>query len=173
MNAERPDEPFGRLSRGGEYGKSIQTEGRRFVVSGEAFVGRGDDVLQRRLGRDDPVSRGKVGKWYSAWVEAPESRRYYRYLYETDIRAFVGEIAYHYDEERKIYLCDVIVLAEYRNRGFGAAGIGLLCKAAKENGIAALHDDIAAGNPAYKLFLKNGFAIEHQNDDVVMVRKKL
>lgn len=120
-----------------------------------------------------PFPEERWGKWYSAWVEAPESRRYYRYLYETDIRAFVGEIAYHYDEERKIYLCDVIVLAEYRNRGFGTAGIGLLCRAAKENGIAALHDDIAAGNPAYKLFLKNGFAIEHQNDDVVMVRKKL
>ena len=40
-----------------------------------------------------PFPEERWEKWYSAWVEAPESRRYYRYLYETDIRAFVGEIA--------------------------------------------------------------------------------
>ena len=36
-----------------------------------------------------------------------------------------------------------------------------------------LHDDIAADNPSYKLFLKNGFDIEYQNEDVVMVKRDL
>ena len=49
----------------------------------------------------------------------------------------------------------------------------LLCDAAKDNGISALHDDIAADNLSYKLFLKNGFEIEYQNDEVVMVKKSL
>lgn len=86
-------------------------------------------------------------------------------------RNFVGEAAYHYDEERKIHICDVIVLAKYRNRGFGSTGIRLLGDAAKENGISVLYDDIAADNASYKLFLKNGFEIDYQDNTVVMVKK--
>lgn len=120
-----------------------------------------------------PFPEEKWESWYSRWLEVPENRRYYRYLYEPELYAFVGEIAYHYDEERNIYLCDVIVLAKYRGRGFGTAGIDLICKAAKENGIDTLYDDIAANNPSYRLFLKNGFTVDYKNNDVVMVKKKL
>ena len=86
---------------------------------------------------------------------------------------YVGEVAYHYDRQRDIYICDVIILSEYRNQGYGTDGIQQLCKAAKNNGISVLHDDIAADNPSYKLFLKNGFEIEYQNEDVVMVKRNL
>ncbi len=75
--------------------------------------------------------------------------------------------------KEKKHFCDVIVSSEYRNRGFGTAGIELICKAAKENGISVLYDDIAIDNPSYKLFLKNGFEIDYQNDDVVMVKREL
>lgn len=30
-----------------------------------------------------------------------------------------------------------------------------------------------ADNPSYKLFLKNGFEVEYENEEVVMVRKEL
>ena len=86
---------------------------------------------------------------------------------------YVGEIAYHYDISRNIYICDVIILAQYRNRGYGTEGIQQLCIEAKKNGVSALYDDIAADNPSYKLFLKNGFEIEYRNKDVVMVKRKL
>ena len=85
----------------------------------------------------------------------------------------MGEISYHFDTHRNIHLCDVIVLAKYRNKGFGTKGIQLLCNAAKENGVTALYDDIAADNPSVSLFLKSGFTIDYQNDDVVMVKKVL
>ncbi len=111
--------------------------------------------------------------WYEYWFDAPESMMYYRYLYDPELKAFVGEIAYHYDDERKIHVCDVIVLAKYRNRGYGSAGLQLLCEAAKENGISVLYDDIAADNPSWKLFVKNGFEIDYRTDDVVMVKKDL
>ncbi len=120
-----------------------------------------------------PFPKEHWEKWYHAWLESPESQRYYRYLYDTDMQQYVGEIAYHYDEERNIHICDVIILAKYRNRGYGTAGIQLLCRAAKANGIAVLYDDIAADNPSYLLFLKNGFDIAYQNEDVVMVKKVL
>ncbi|MBQ6570364.1 MAG: GNAT family N-acetyltransferase [Clostridia bacterium] len=112
-------------------------------------------------------------KWYYDWLEGPEFERYYRYLYDEKNNRFVGEIAYHYDFQRKIHICDVIVLAKYRNHGFGTIGIQLLCKSAKEKGISILYDDIAADNPSYRLFLKNGFVIDYQNNDVVMVKKIL
>ena len=54
---------------------------------------------------------------------------------ENDLRGvlgeFVGEIAYHFDGEK--HLADVIVYAPYRRRGYGAAGLALLCAAAKES----------------------------------------
>lgn len=120
-----------------------------------------------------PFPKEKWEEWYRAWLKAPEFQRYYRYLYDGKNDRFVGELAYHYDGQRDIHLCDVIVLAKYRNHGFGTTGIQLLCKAAKNNGITMLYDDIASNNPSYKLFLKCGFVIHDQNNDVVMVKKLL
>ena len=94
-----------------------------------------------------------------AWAEGSEYHRYYRYLLNQETGAYVGEISYHFDTQRNIHLCDVIVLAKYRNKGFGTKGIQLLCNAAKENGVTALYDDIAADNPSVSLFLKSGFSI--------------
>ena len=74
------------------------------------------------------------------------------------------------DEQRRLHLCDVIVLAEYRNRGYGTAGLQLLCRAAKEAGIAVLYDEIAADNPSLGLFLKNGFAEVGRTGGAVIVK---
>ncbi len=119
-----------------------------------------------------PFPDNEWESWYDAWVRDPGVDRYYRYLTDPQDRP-VGEIAYHYDASRDIYICDVIILARYRNQGHGIEALKLLCQAAKENGITALYDDISADNPSYKLFLKNGFEIEYQNEEVVMVKKDL
>ena len=119
-----------------------------------------------------PFPKEEWEPWYDAWVRNPGTNRYYRYLVNEE-NEFVGEIAYHYDRSRDIYICDVIVLASFRGQGYGTAGIQELIIAAKENGVTVLHDDIAADNPSYHLFLKNGFEIEYENDEVVMVKKEL
>ena len=108
--------------------------------------------------------------WYERWIAHPEGR-YYRYLRESVSGEFVGEIAYHFDGEK--YLADVIVHAPYRRRGYGAAGLTLLCDAARKNGVAVLHDDIAADNPSVGLFLRCGFTVEYRTDEIVMVKKVL
>ena len=108
--------------------------------------------------------------WYGRWVAHPEGR-YYRYLRESASGKFVGEIAYHFDGEK--YLADVIVYAPYRRRGYGAAGLALLCAAAKENGVGVLYDDIAADNPSVALFLRCGFSVKYRTDQIVMVKKVL
>ena len=39
--------------------------------------------------------------------------------------------------------------------------------------VEALYDNIAADNPSAHLFLKNGFSIEFQNDEILMVKTVL
>lgn len=119
-----------------------------------------------------PFPKDKWEAWYDSWVNNSGNKRFYRYLMNTN-NEYVGEIAYHFDEQRDIYICDVIVLAKYRNRGYGTKGIQLLCIEAKKNGISALYDDIAVDNSSYKLFLKNGFEIVYKDNDVVMVKRNL
>ena len=120
-----------------------------------------------------PFPKEDWEEWYTLWVRNSGQERYYRYLKDDANKVFVGEISYHFDKLRNIYLCDVIIKAEFRRQGFGTQGIQLLCEAAKANGVEALYDNIAADNPSAHLFLKNGFSIEFQNDEILMVKTVL
>lgn len=110
--------------------------------------------------------------WYRRWVEEPD-RRFYRYLRLEETGEFVGEAAYHWDEELGEYICDVIVTARHRRRGYGAQGLALLRGAAKENKIMRLCDNIAIDNPAIRMFLKAGFREQYRNEEFVMLEKDL
>ena len=120
-----------------------------------------------------PFPKEDWEEWYTLWVRNSGQERYYRYLKDDANKVFVGEISYHLDKLRNIYLCDVIIKAEFRRQGFGTQGIQLLCEAAKANGVEALYDNIAADNPSAHLFLENGFSIEFQNDEILMVKRVL
>ena len=109
--------------------------------------------------------------WYYRWVEEPD-RRFYRYLQLED-GTFVGEAAYHWDQELGEYICDVIVTARNRRKGFGAQGLALLCEAAKENGVTRLCDNIAVDNPSVRMFLRAGFREKFRNEAYVLVEKEL
>ena len=111
--------------------------------------------------------------WYDWWVQATENKRFYRYLFDDEINRFVGEIAYHYDSEREIYVANVIVMAKYRGKGYGSAGLEYLCTAAKDNGIFVLYDDIAIDNKAIAMFIKNGFIEEYRTDEIIMLKQEL
>lgn len=117
--------------------------------------------------------RDKWQNWYNDWLAEKASNRFYRCLFDTAKNQFVGEVAYYFDGLRKIYICDIIVHAKYRGNGYGTEGLLLLCEAAKENGIVILYDDIAADNPSVQLFLHNGFTVDFQTEDIVMVKKVL
>ena len=108
--------------------------------------------------------------WYERWSDR---EHFYRYLRRVDNGAFVGEIAYHLDGERGRWMCDILVLAEYRGCWYGSTGLGLLCAAARANGIKALYDDIAADNPAVGMFLRHGFRIVERTERSVLVCKDL
>ena len=56
-----------------------------------------------------PFPETEWERWYESWLIHHENKRFYRYLKNSETNTFVGEIAYHYDEERFIWLADVIV----------------------------------------------------------------
>lgn len=114
----------------------------------------------------------KWEEWYDKWL-INDNKRFYRYLLDEETKNFIGEVAYHYDEAKKKFIINLIIYASYRNQGYGTDGLNLLCKSAKENGINILYDDIAIDNPSVKLFIKNGFTIDYQTNDTIMVKKTL
>ena len=75
------------------------------------------------------------------------------------------------DEELGGYVCDVIVPAGLRGRGYGYQGLALVCQAAKDNGVPRLLDNIALDNPSVALFLKSGFREIGRNEEYVLVAK--
>ena len=111
--------------------------------------------------------------WYNHWIINHDGKRFYRYLMEVDTDEFVGEIAYHFDGARQIWLVDVIIPAQFRGNGYGTKGLRILCEEAAKNGIDEICDDIAIDNPAITLFLREGFVEEYRTNDIIMLRKKL
>ena len=109
--------------------------------------------------------------WHDRWITNHNGKRFYRYIKDRD--TFVGEVAYHFDGERQIYIADVIIYAPYRGKGYGRKGLLLLCETAKINGIRELYDDIAIDNSSVALFLKCGFVEVLRTTEYVLVKKEL
>ncbi len=101
-----------------------------------------------------PFPKEKWSSWYEHWVCDDKDKRFYRYLLDDETNEFVGEIAFHYDEARNIFICNIIVLARLRRKGYGTEGLKLLCESAKNIGIDIIYDDIAADNPSVKFFFE-------------------
>lgn len=118
-------------------------------------------------------SRERWADWYARWLEGGAGERFYRYLYCRPTGELVGEAAYHFDEEFGEYLCDVLVSARYRGRGFGRQGLALLCAAAKRNGVKRLVDNIAADNSSVELFRRAGFRERLRTDEYIQMEKEL
>ena len=110
--------------------------------------------------------------WYDCWIGAHDGGRFYRYL-KDGVGRFVGEIAYRFDAGLQGYTANVIVHSQYRGKGYGSLALALLCAAAKEKGIDALYDDIAADNPAVALFLRHGFTEEYRTGEKIILKKIL
>lgn len=140
----------------------------------QSLIGDKDTMAYNRAwGGIIPFPEEKWENWYNYYIENHDDKRFYRYLLDDKINEFIGEVAYHYKNDKDIFICNIIVQAKYRGKGYGTEGLNLLCEYALKNGITMLYDDIAADNPALSLFIKNGFVIDYQNDDIVMTKKVL
>lgn len=118
-----------------------------------------------------PFPKEKWESWYDRWIINHENKRFYRYIKEN--ATFLGEAAYHFDEERQIYIADVIVYAPHRGKGYGRKALILLCETARNNGVQELFDDIATDNPSVTLFLRCGFQETLRTSEYVLVKKEL
>ena len=111
----------------------------------------------------------KWEEWYNRWVNTDEKKRLYRYILN-EKEEFVGEASYHYDDNFKAHMVDVIVYSKFRKRGYGREALLALIENAKQNGIKSLSDNIAINNPAITLFFNLGFKEEYRNDEFIMLK---
>ena len=119
-----------------------------------------------------PFPRENWEEWYDYWVINPKDR-FYRYITTGESRSFVGEAAYHYDNDLNIYLADIIIAARSRRHGYGKAGLEMLCEVAQKEKIPELYDNIAINNPGINLFLQCGFQEEYRTEEIIMLKKVL
>ncbi len=113
-------------------------------------------------------SEEKWPDWYERWFS--DNEHYYRYLLD-EKGNFVGEIAYHLDNQ--LWKCDVLIHDKYRKQGYGKEGLQLLCREAKSRSISCLYDDIAIDNKAVELFIRMGFIEVLRNEEYIRVKKEL
>lgn len=138
----------------------------------EKLLGDEDTMSYNRAwGGTIPFPEERRKSWYDKWVLNCGDKRFYRYVKENDV--FLGEAAYHFDDERQIYVADVIIYAPYRGRGYGKQALTLLCKNAACNGVRTLFDDIAIDNPSIELFIECGFSEELRTNEYILVKKDL
>lgn len=110
-------------------------------------------------------------EWYDCWL-CGDGKHYYRYVVD-ERGTFVGEIAYHYDEDYEDYVADVIIYARYRGHGYGGQALDALCAAAKANGVERLLDDIAIDNPALGMFERRGWTEAYRTNEKIVLVKTL
>ncbi|MEB3429325.1 GNAT family N-acetyltransferase [Citroniella saccharovorans] len=152
----------------------------------KTYIPKYEDLWFRKLILSDPETmsynkawggiidfpESKWDRWYKNWIIDTAGKRYYRYLTDENNK-FVGEIAYYFEENKKIYLASIIIFSKYRGKGYGRSGLKLLCQKAKNNGLRELYDDLATNNSAIKLFTELGFKEEYRNKDIIMLKKIL
>ena len=120
-----------------------------------------------------PFPESKWEAWHRTWVLCEDGSCFYHYLKDADTGEFVGEIAWHFDDEQQMWLADIIIASWHRGKGYGREGLKMLCDLAAEKGIDVLYDDIAADNPAAALFLENGFTEDFRTEELIYLKKDL
>lgn len=120
-----------------------------------------------------PFPENRWCEWYDYWIVNHENLRFYRYLKESESGEFVGDISYHFDSERDLWISHVVILSEHRRKGYGTKALNMLIDAARENGVKVLCDDIAIDNPGISIFLKAGFTEKYRTDEIIMLKKDL
>ena len=109
--------------------------------------------------------------WYQLWMN--DTKHYYAYVYDDEIKKYIGEVSYYFEEEYREYVLNIIIEYPYRHLGKGKVALELLCKQAKDNGLRFLCDDIETNNPAKKLFLDLGFKEVWARENITMLKIRL
>ena len=114
-------------------------------------------------------SKESWSDWYNIWLNENDTTHFYRYLKAK--KRFVGEVAYHFNDDK--CMLDIIIHHKYRKRGYGTQGLTLLLDEIRKRNIEEVYDDIAIDNDGIKLFLNFGFEELYRTKDIIMLKKDL
>ena len=114
-------------------------------------------------------------KWYNLYFSNP-SEYFYAYIYDEDLKAFVGDVNFHpsklNDFTRDI---GIVIKDEFRGQGYGKIGLKLLIdKAFSVENISSLHNEFEESRQkALKIHKNIGFKpIENNNKIIDLLLKK-
>lgn len=111
----------------------------------------------------------------AAWEElranwfGREPERFYAYLQRTSDGVFVGDVNFHYDPDHRWWDMGIVIYAPERGKGYGKAGLRLLCdRAFRVAGIACLHNTFeTTRTAAYHIHKAVGFRDAGEEDGTV------
>ena len=115
-----------------------------------------------------PFPEEEWPEFYREWVGQDEKDRYFAYIYCGGCEDFTGMVSYHYDENEKGHVVDVLVEKARRHCGYGSSGIRLLQDVAKQNDISRFIAPVEKGNDAAAFFENLGFTKDHETADAVV-----
>lgn len=97
-------------------------------------------------------------EWHDHWV-GNEPERFYAYIRRKSDGAWIGDVNFHYNEERDWHDMGIVIYAPYRGRGYAVAALKLLLTHAfRECGISRLHNDFETSRgAAWAIHRKVGF----------------
>lgn len=108
-------------------------------------------------------------KWYDLYFSNP-NKYFYAYIYDKDLKAFVGDVNFHPSKvnpnTRDI---GIVIKDEFRGQGYGKLGLKLLIKKAFSfDSIKALHNNFEKERAfALKIHLDLGFKIVDESHGIL------
>ena len=114
------------------------------------------------------------GKWYDLYFANP-GKFFYAYIYDQDIKTFVGDVNFHPSrlnpDARDI---GIVIKDEYRGQGYGKAGLKLLInKAFSFESIRSLANNFEKDRTfALKIHKDLGFKILYESDGIIYLGLK-
>jgi hypothetical protein len=115
----------------------------------------------------DAFPKEEWAAFYKQYAEADPKEFLYRYIFCPSCNAFVGEVQWKYDYEKKRYEIQIIVEHSLRLEEYGRKGIALLEKEAEANDIDALYACTDRKNPAVGFFEHLGKKKAEEDQDTV------
>ena len=59
--------------------------------------------------------------WYQLWMN--DTKHYYAYVYDDEIKKYIGEVSYYFEEEYREYVLNIIIEYPYRHLGRGKVAL--------------------------------------------------
>ena len=99
-------------------------------------------------------------KWEGKYQQRKKENKYFAYIKDEDLNAYVGYVNYQYNSNAERYECGILIEAKYRKMGYAKKALNLLCQVAKENGVKELYDSFEIERDhTLDLFQSVGFKI--------------